>query len=239
MFPTRIVKFLLMHFYFRIEQFVQIVAQQYDKKGKELLDVGAEHSPYRKYFHNLIYVTSDAQQNEKKSIDVIADFNKKADTIKDGSFDYILCTQVLEHLQNPHIAFAEFYRILKPGGKVFLTTNFIYQIHMEPYDYFRFTKYGLVYLGESAGFHVEHIKPHGGIFHVLSYIIATIPIRLLFDNHPKIALAYIALFSPIIAVLNLLAIILDTFDRHKKLTSNYEVIYRKDTRREYHEKVRS
>jgi ubiquinone/menaquinone biosynthesis C-methylase UbiE len=119
------IKFIFINFYYQIERFVIDVANKYDKKGKKLLDVGAGASPYRKYFKNVKYVTQDITQNNKKTIDYVGDLNKGLPMIKNSSFDYILCTQVLEHLTNPHKAFAEFKRILKSKGKVFLTTNFI------------------------------------------------------------------------------------------------------------------
>jgi 2-polyprenyl-3-methyl-5-hydroxy-6-metoxy-1,4-benzoquinol methylase len=42
--------------------------------------------------------------------------------IEDNTFDFIVSTEVIEHLENPRAVFREFYRLLKPGGKVLLTT---------------------------------------------------------------------------------------------------------------------
>ena len=221
------VKFLFMNFYYQIEKFVISISKKYDKKGKKLLDIGAENSPYKKYFEKLSYFTQDIKQNQDKSIDYIANLNKGLKMIKKESFDYILCTEVLEHLKNPQKTFQEFYRILKPKGKVFLTTNFIYQIHMMPNDYYRFTKYGLEYLGKSNGFAIEHLRAHGGVFHVTSYILTTLPIRLFLKRNAFLYHFYLILFSPFIIFLNLSAYILDFFDKEKELTINYEVIYRK------------
>lgn len=220
-------KFLFMDFYYRIEKFVAVVARQYDEKNKKLLDVGAANSPYRKYFRNIDYYTHDLKQNKEGSIDYSGDFDDGLALIKDGFFDYLLCTQILEHLREPSKAFREFHRLLRPGGKVFLTTNFIYQIHMEPNDFYRFTEYGLRYLGEANGFEVEHLKPHGGVFHVLAYIIATLPIRILFRRPGILYHLYLITFSFPIIILNLAADIADVFDREKKITINYEVVYRR------------
>lgn len=79
---------------------------------------------------------------------------RKPDTVGDAhdlpfendSYDYILCTEVLEHLHTPHQAVAEMERVLKPGGTLILTTRFVYPIHDAPHDYFRFTEYGLKHL---------------------------------------------------------------------------------------------
>ncbi|MBL7159606.1 methyltransferase domain-containing protein [Candidatus Microgenomates bacterium] len=221
------IKFLFINFYYKIEKFVISISKKYDKKGKKLLDIGAGNSPYKKYFKKLSYFTQDIKQNQNKTIDYIGNLDKGLKMIKKESFDYILCTQVLEHLKNPQKTFQEFYRILKPKGKVFLTTNFIYQIHMIPNDYYRFTKYGLEYLGKSNGFTIEHLKPHGGIFHVASYILTTLPIRLFLKRKVFLYHLYLILFSPLIIFFNLSAHVLDFFDTEKELTINYEAIYRK------------
>lgn len=64
----------------------------------------------------------------------------------DASFNYILCTEVLEHLHTPQQAIGEMYRVLKPGGSLILTTRFVFPIHDAPHDYYRYTKYGLEHL---------------------------------------------------------------------------------------------
>ena len=65
---------------------------------------------------------------------------------EDNYFDYVFILEVLEHVSEPHKAVNEIERTLVPGGIVILSTPFIFGIHDEPYDYFRFTKYGLKYL---------------------------------------------------------------------------------------------
>jgi len=222
-FPLKIIKY---HNY-RIEQFIKNVSKQYDSEGKRMIDIGAENSPYKKYFKNLRYFTQDIQQNKNQTIDFIGDINEGLPDIKDASFDYILCTQVLEHLREPHKAFKEFYRMLKPGGKLFLTTHMCYDAHMIPYDYFRFTKYGLKYLGESNGFKLEHIAPHGGIFQVIARIFDTLLIKLFFERESFFYYLYIVIFTIPIFIFNSLCYLLDFLDREKTMTLNYECIYRK------------
>lgn len=224
---TLFTKFIFINFYYQIDKFVISVSKKYDEFGKKLLDVGAGQTPYKKYFKKVDYFTQDIQQNKSKSINYISNLDKGLDIINSASFDYILCTQVLEHLKEPQKAFQEFYRILKPGGKVFLTTNFVYQIHMAPNDYYRFTKFGLKHLGESNGLVVEHLKPQGGVFQVLSYIIATLPIRVFFKKVGVLYYLYLVLFSIPIVLLNLSAYVLDFLDVDKKMAINYEVIYKK------------
>ena len=224
-------KFLFMYYLFRGELFLRAVAAKYDQKNKKLLDIGAGESPYRKYFKHTTYVTYDIKQNLKHTIDIVGDINRGIPKVSSKSFDYILCVQVLEHLSEPHKVFGEFNRILKEGGKVFLSTNFFYQIHMAPYDYFRFTKYGLQHLAESNGFHVDRIEPHGGIFHTISYLVATLPIRIVIRDNKYLYYFYLFLFSVPIVLLNLVAFFLDHFDKHKEITINYAAIFTKQGRK--------
>jgi len=220
-----------MNFSYRIEKFVIEASKEYNSKGRMILDIGAENTPYKKYFDMAKYFTHDVKQNKDKTISYVADLNKGLQEIPDNTFDCIICTQVLEHLIKPSVVFKEFYRILKPNGKVFMTTNFIYQIHMPPNDYYRFTKYGLKYLGESNGFIVKHLNPQGGIFHVLSYILTTLPINVFIKKINIFYYLYLTLFSLPIVLINLTACVLDIFDREKKLTINYEVIYKKTSKK--------
>lgn len=64
----------------------------------------------------------------------------------DEKFDVVVLAEVLEHLYAPHLGIDNIYKILNKNGKLILTTPFILPIHDAPYDYYRFTKYGLQYL---------------------------------------------------------------------------------------------
>lgn len=82
----------------------------------------------------------------------------------DESFDCVLCTYVLEHVEEPGLAIAEARRILKKGGTGIYTVPLFWHIHEEPRDFFRFTKYGLRYLFEKNGFEVLELKALSGFF---------------------------------------------------------------------------
>ncbi|MBI2099171.1 class I SAM-dependent methyltransferase [Candidatus Uhrbacteria bacterium] len=77
-------------------------------------------------------------------VDIVGDAH--ALPFPDNSFDLVLCIEVLEHLKSPERAIAEMKRVLRPGGKLILTTRFLYPIHDAPGDFWRFTEYGLRYL---------------------------------------------------------------------------------------------
>lgn len=220
------VRFVRYHAY-RIDQFVRRVAAEYDRPGQRLIDIGAQNSPYRTSFHQVEYVSQDTYQNQDGTVQVIGDVVEGLPGVLPDSFDYILCTQVLEHLTRPEQAFREFYRILKPGGKMFLTTHQSFEEHMAPHDYFRFTRYGLEYLGEVTGFTVDRITPHGGVFHVLAHVLTTWPIKVWFKKINYGYYLYLTLTAPLIFFIHIICDLLDRLDRDKSMTLNYECVYTK------------
>jgi len=108
---------------------------------KRTLDLGGGDKPYRKYFPNSVSVDIE----KTTGVDIVADAHD-LHMIKDGEFESILSTEVLEHLHTPEKAVAEMYRVLRPGGTLILTTRFVFPLHNIPGDYFRYTRYGLEHL---------------------------------------------------------------------------------------------
>lgn len=120
----------------RLESFLVL-----HKTDKKVLDIGSNRGPYQHLFPNRMSVDVAPGPN----VDIVADAHDLS-KIEDNSFEVILCTEVLEHLHTPEKAILEMERVLKPGGKIILTTRFIFPLHDTPHDYYRYTQYGLAHL---------------------------------------------------------------------------------------------
>jgi SAM-dependent methyltransferase len=114
-----------------------------DKSELLILDVAPEiHKGAKEFFHKGVVKTLDIDKNS--SADYIADLCKNnQDTIPDDFFDIVVCTEVLEHTNNPFLAVDELYRIVKPNGVVAVSTPFNFRIHNPLPDNWRFTEHGL------------------------------------------------------------------------------------------------
>lgn len=142
-----------------------------DKRLKQyakgtLLDIGCGEKPYRDMAAPIIDRHIGTDHPGTYASDTLIDIYSTAYQIplKDNSVDTILCTDVLEHLQEPSTALAEANRVLKSGGYGIYTVPLFWHLHEEPYDYYRFTKYGLKYLFEKNNFEVIEIKALSGFF---------------------------------------------------------------------------
>lgn len=97
----------------------------------------------------------------------------------DTTFDHVVICEVLEHVHSPHLAIRNIFKILKSGGHLILTTPFLLPIHEAPFDYYRFTKYGLMHLLQD--FEQITIKERNNYFEAIDVLY----MRILQTNHPR------------------------------------------------------
>jgi ubiquinone/menaquinone biosynthesis C-methylase UbiE len=152
-----------------LHQFL-VRAGQAVEPGQLVLDAGAGRAPYRDLFAHARYETADFLAVKGKRYvqpDYVCDLAQIP--VEDARFDHVVLTQVLEHIPEPARVLAELHRVLKPGGTLWLTAPFFYAEHERPYDYFRYTQFGLRHLLESVGFEVLELEWMEGYLGALSY----------------------------------------------------------------------
>ena len=123
-----------------LDKFVKTFLNSKKLNGKVILDVGCGHKPYRVLNDDTIWLGLDTSPNS------LRDFNYKENSfypIKNQSIDLVICTEVLEHVENDKFLVEEIYRCLKIDGTAIFTTPFLFPLHGEPQDFRRLTPFGL------------------------------------------------------------------------------------------------
>lgn len=145
-------------------------------KGK-VVDVGSGRGKYKdlitKYCSSFTAVdnmSSDFQFGQgSSSPDVISDVASMP--FQDGNFDTVICTEVLEHVEDPFKLMKEISRILKPGGYAIFSSAWAAPYHKEPKDYWRFSLDGYEVLCRNSGLEIKEVHKQGGFFSLLLYFI--------------------------------------------------------------------
>jgi SAM-dependent methyltransferase len=170
--------------------------------GARVLDVGCGVEPYRPYFEAAAsYVGVDVVENP------VAELLGPVEALPvgDGSFDLVLCTQVLEHCDDPAQAVRELRRVTAPGGRVLASTHGTWVYHPSPHDFWRWTHTGLRRLFETSGdWQSIEITPGVGTAGTLTMLLGT---------YLDIALRRTALSRPPVWLLNRIGRALDARSR--------------------------
>lgn len=158
-FPTFIGVFVN-PFYFARAGLAKAIGQYASELSGRLLDVGCGTKPYQSLFNvdEYLGLDIDSENLRKRGI---ADFFYDGNTfpVESDSFDSALCNQVLEHVFNPDAFLSEIHRVLKHNGKLLLTVPFVWDEHEQPFDYARYSSFGLKALFEKNGFRIiQHQK---------------------------------------------------------------------------------
>lgn len=137
----------------------------------DLLDAGCGYAPlygvYKDKVRSVTLLDWPDSRHQNELVDLHCDLNGRWDSVGDDLFSTILATDVIEHIQDPLLFFKEAARVLQPGGKILIGAPFMYWIHEEPHDYFRYTEFSLRKFCKESGLVVNHLQPYGGAIEVL------------------------------------------------------------------------
>jgi SAM-dependent methyltransferase len=194
--------------------------------AERLLDVGCGEKPYRRYFSAKQYIGIDLPTYGEQAVDLFGSALQLP--FKDAAFDALLCTEVLEHVPNPVALMKETARLLQPGGVLILTTPQTWGLHLEPYDYFRYTRYGLDVLARQAGLIVESIEPTCGVWATLGQRAVDAIYSRYGANKPLIIRGLVMLFC---AVWLTTALVQDRIGKHRGDTLDNILVARKPDQR--------
>lgn len=142
--------------------------------GYKVLDLGCGGQPFRylfeKKFHT--YVSADAQ-NPLGIVDHVIEIDKELPEamLQSGPFDFILCTEVMEHIADWEMAFKNFSRMLNPGGRILITCPFFYILHEQPYDFWRATPYVLKHYAQRHNLKEIRMEMLGDTWDVLGTVL--------------------------------------------------------------------
>jgi len=188
--------------------------------GSLVIDVGCGDQPYRAMlagFERYIGFDAPGRPESRGKADAYGDAG--ALPFASACADAVLCTEVMEHVPDPDAMLAEIRRVLKPGGALLLSVPFIWRIHEEPRDYWRFTEYGLRLIVERAGMRVESLTATDG------YAAVVLQARAHFLYHASGK--WKPLVRPLVWLFQAVAQALRPFDRNRRMVSNYVVLARK------------
>lgn len=154
-----------------ISDFIKQISE-IDDVNLNVLDIAPEiHKGAKEFFHKAIVKTLDINPNSKA--DYIVDIcNNNQNIIPDNFFDVVICTEVLEHTNNPFLAVKELYRIIKPNGILAASTPFNFRIHNPLPDNWRFTEYGLkILMSKFKSVQINELKDENRFLMPIQYTI--------------------------------------------------------------------
>lgn len=180
--------------------------------ARTLLDLGCGRRPYQQLFSFFEkYIGFDIDKSDL--VDVVG-VNWDLPFL-DNEFDVVICTQVLEHTAKISETVSEIRRVVKDGGLVFVSTPLVFPEHGAPYDYYRFTQYGLREIFRD--FEIVEIIPQGGFFNTFFRMI-----NIFLNYFPASRI----IFAPIFLLNNLAALFFDGIAFFiSKMNGRMKVVY--------------
>ena len=164
-FNPKFIGLLINPFYFARKGLYQNVSELIPNLQGRLLDIGCGSKPYQSLCKVDEYIgleIDDEGNRNHNYADVF--YDGKTIPFENNAFDSILSNQVFEHVFNPNYFLKEVNRVTKMGGEFLMTVPFVWDEHEQPYDYARYSSFGLKHILNENGFEIiEQRKSNNGL----------------------------------------------------------------------------
>jgi SAM-dependent methyltransferase len=127
----------------------------------DVLDFGCGSKPYESLFRearSYIGVDLETAGHDHRDSKVDVFYNGKVLPFADGQFDAVVSFEVFEHVFNLREVLAEIHRVTSDSGHLLLSIPFAWEEHEIPFDFARYTSFGISHLLDEAGYEVVQLK---------------------------------------------------------------------------------
>lgn len=187
-----------------------------------VVDVGSTWKPYRVLFGPRARRFLAVDIGPPTDMDVVGSADRLP--LAGGSADVCLCTQVLEHVEDPAAVIAELSRVVKHDGVVLLSTHGVFHHHPYPHDYWRWTSEGLEKIMRERFRQVE-VRANGGTLLLLCHVVGR-GIYHAAEHRPLLRFLRYTVYP----LVNLAGLALNALIRDRSLSVNYLAIARDPVR---------
>ncbi len=173
------------------------------------LDIGCGTKPYKGLYQSSEYIGLEidtSKNREANQADVFYDGNDFP--FNDAIFDSVVANEVFEHVFNPDDFLSEMSRVIKQNGQVLLTMPFVWDEHEQPFDFARYSSFGIKSLLERHGFEVVEQRKSMNDIRVIFQLLNAYIFKITFTKHAWLNGIYmILLMAPFNILGELLALI--------------------------------
>ena len=163
-------------FYLIRKSLFRSISKFANKIEGDILDLGCGSKPYEPIFIKSksyigIDILSGSHNHKDSKYDIL--YDGKTIPFLDHSFDAVVSFEVFEHIYDLSIILKEISRVTKPGGLLLISIPFAWNEHEIPYDYVRYTSYGLSRIIFDAGFNVIKTEKSNSLLSAISQLLIT------------------------------------------------------------------
>jgi len=215
--------FLVHPFYFSRRNLFKFYKKYSLKLGGNLIDIGCGNKPYKNLFkHCKSYIGLEIESENKNSADFT--YDGKNFPFEDETFDSAVCSEVLEHVFEPNQFLKEVNRVLKKNGLIILTLPFFWDEHEQPYDYARYTSFGLKYILEKENFEILEQVKIGNDLSIITQLLNCYIYKKLYENKNFILKSLSLIFF---SFFNLIGLIMSIFPKNNDMYLDNLVVAKK------------